>query len=299
MSIKLGWRGYPLCVTERRDTMGNSVSEHNNRILATVGRSDIVLPPVIAVWRHSREALNGGNDSAALFRCEPDGWHQGAWRITFVTDPLQHIEDGTLMNSNEDEWLGGRTHTILIKRVSSDPKENAKYNDTQIQYIGYKIVSNVGGQSIPVVNFNRKSAVLPSVFTQLDLSTYAHLRFKLRLGRLINPFTYRILQRDPVLMAASEYMRGELNPPGAIQPLAIQPVVTKIPQRVVNGYIDSLITTKETCPIELSELTRETACMAPCGHAMAYDAAAAWLRTSRSCPVCRGPLSLGDLVRWA
>jgi hypothetical protein len=28
----------------------------------------------------------------------------------------------------EDEWLGGRLHTILIKRVSGDPAENGKYN---------------------------------------------------------------------------------------------------------------------------------------------------------------------------
>jgi hypothetical protein len=234
--------------------MGNSVSDHNNRTLATVRRSDIELPSVIAVWRHSREALNGGNETAALFRCERDGWHQGSWRITFVSDPLEHIEDGNVVRSNEDEWLGGQMHRILIKRVSSDPKENAKYNDTEIQYMGYKIVSNVGGPSIPVVNFNRKSDVLPSVFTQLDMPAYAHLRFKLRLGRLINPFTYRILQRDPVLMAA--------------QPVAIQSAVTKIPQRIVNVYIDSLIAAKETCPIELSELTRKNACMAPCGHAM-------------------------------
>jgi hypothetical protein len=278
--------------------MGNSVSEHNNRTLATVRRSDIELPSVIAVWRHSREALRGGNESAALFRCEPDGWHQGAWRITFVSDPLEHIEDGNVVRSNEDEWLGGQMHRILIKRVSSDPKENAKYNDTEIQYMGYKIVSNVGGPSIPVVNFNRKSEVLPSVFTQLDTPAYAHLRFKLRVGRLINPFTYRILQRDPVLMAASEYVRGEFNPP-AVRAVPIQPVQQKIPQRIINVYIDSLIAAKETCPIELTELTRENVCMPPCGHAMTCDAAAAWLRTSRSCPVCRAALSSDDLVRWA
>jgi hypothetical protein len=260
--------------------MGNSVSEHNNRTLATVRRSDIELPPVIAVWRHSR----GTDHTAALFRCEPDGWHQGAWRITFVPDPLQHIEDGTLIRSNEDEWLGGRLHTILIKRVSGDPAENGKYNATEIKYTGCKITSNVGGQTIPVVNFNKKSEVLPSEFTQLVLPEYAHLQFKLRLGRLINPFTYRVPQAAPIVMA---------------RPVPIQPTVAKIPQRIVNVYIDSLIAAKETCPIELTELTRENTCMAPCGHAMTCDAAAAWLRTSRSCPVCRAALSSEDLVHWA
>jgi hypothetical protein len=269
--------------------MGNEVSTHNNRVLATVRRSDVQLPPIIAVWRHSTEALNGGNQNAALFRCEPDGWHQGAWRIVFIDNPLECIEDGRLEESAEDEWLGGRIHTILVKRVSPDPNENAKYKDTRIHYIGHKIVSNVGNAPIPVLNLNNKSEILPSQFAHLDKTEYGHLRFKMRPGRLINPYTYRILQRDPVLIAASS------RPVAAAVPV---PLARALPQRVVNGYLDSLITAKESCPIELTDLTRENACMAPCGHAMTYDAATAWLRASRSCPVCRAPLSVDDLARW-
>lgn len=268
--------------------MGNAVSEHNNRVLATVRRSDVQLPPVIAVWRHSREALNGGNQNAALFRCEPDGWHQGAWRITFIDNPLEYIEDGTLVESREDEWLGGHIHTILVKRVSPDSNENAKYKDTRIHSIGYAITSNVGNRTIPVVNLNKKSEILPSQFAHLDKAEYGYLRFKMRLGRMINPYTYRIFHRDP------------LTTPAAV-PVPIAPVlarVTKMPQRIVNVYLDSLIAAKETCPIELAELTRENACMAPCGHAMTHDAATAWLRASRTCPVCRAALAAEDLVRW-
>jgi hypothetical protein len=274
-----------------KSIMGNAVSDHNNRILATIQRSDVELPPVIAVWKHSREALSGGNDSAALFRCEPDGWHQGSWRIIFIDNPLEFIEDGALVESREDEWLGAQSHTILIKRTSSYSNDNGKYKDTQIRYNGYKIVSNVGKPSIPVLNLNNKSHVLPSEFVSLDTPQYGYLRFKMRIGRLINPYTYRILQRDPILMAASEHVRGEFNPRPAVAP--------KMPQRVVNVYLDSLITAKETCPIELTELTRENVCMAPCGHAMTYSATEAWLRTSRTCPVCRARLGMEDLMIWA
>jgi hypothetical protein len=280
--------------------MGNAVSEHNNRVIATVRRSDVELPTIFAVWKHSREALHDGNDNAALFRCEPDGWHQGAWRINFIEDPLEYIEDGVLVESREDEWLGARTHTILVKRVSPYTNDNGKYKDTQIRYMGYKIVSNVGKQPIPVLNLNNKSEVLPAQFARLDTTECGHLRFKMRRGRIINPYTYRILQRDPVLMAASEHMRGPLTTPAAVTvPIAPVSTTTKMPQRVVNIYLDSLIGAKETCPIELSELTRENACMAPCGHAMSNDAVTAWLRMSRTCPVCRAELGMGDLMRWA
>lgn len=274
--------------------MGNEVSTHNNRIIATVRRSDVELPPVFAVWKHSREAINGGNDNAALFRCEPDGWHQGAWRINFIDDPLEYIEDGTLVESREDEWLGARAHTILVKRVSPYENDSGKYKDTRIQYMGYKIVSNVGKPSIPVLNLNNKCEVLPAQFAELDRVDYGYLRFKMRRGRLVNPYTYRILQRDPVLAAASESVRG----PPAVVPVPIASATTKMPQRVVNVYLDSLIGAKETCPIELSELTRENACMAPCGHVMTHVAVTAWLRTSRTCPVCRTGLGMGDLMRW-
>ena len=277
--------------------MGNDVSAHNNRVLATVRRGDVELPTIFAVWKHSREALHGGNDNAALFRCEPDGWHQGAWRINFIEDPLEYIEDGTLVESREDEWLGARAHTILVKRVSPYSNDSGKYKDTQIRYMGYKIVSHVGKPSIPVLNLNNKCEVLPAQFADLDRVEYGYLRFKMRRGRLVNPYTYRILQRDPVLAAASESVRG---PPAAVPvPVAPASVTTKMPQRVVNVYLDSLIGAKETCPIELSELTRENACMAPCGHAMTHEAAEAWLRTSRTCPVCRAGLGLTDLMRWA
>lgn len=281
--------------------MGNEVSTHNNRVLATVRRSDVELPPVFAVWKHSREALHGGNDNAALFRCESDGWHQGAWRINFIEDPLEYIEDGTLVESREDEWFGARAHTILVKRVSPYENDSGKYKDTQIRYMGYKIVSNVGKAPIPVLNLNKKCEVLPAPqFAQLDMVEYGYLRFKMRRGRLVNPYTYRILQRDPVLAAASEYVRGPLTTP-AVVPVPVRPVsvTPKMPQRVVNVYLDSLIGAKETCPIELTELTRENACMAPCGHAMTHGAAEAWLRTSRTCPVCRAGLGMEDLMRWA
>lgn len=269
--------------------MDNTVCNHNNHILTTVHRSNVELPSVIAVWRHSREALHGGNMNAALFRCEPDGWHQGAWRINFIDNPLKFIEDGVLVESREDEWLGAQAHKILVKRVSPYPNDNGKYKDTLIRYIGYKIVSNIGRQTIPVLNLNNKSQVLPSEFKKLDAPQHGYLRFKMCYGRLINPSTYRILQRN-----STQTKRSEYNP----KPLTETKSKTRMPQRVVNVYLDSLINSNEKCPIEFTKLTRENACTAPCGHAMSFSAAKTWLSVSKSCPVCRTELGVDDLMCW-
>lgn len=280
--------------------MGNAVSENNNRVLATVARSDADLPEIIAVWRHSREGRSGQNSSAALFRCEADGWHRGAWKLTFIENPIEHIGDGQLVASNEDEWLGAQPHNILIKRVHPDPNLNDRFNETKIIYIGYKITSNQGGRAIPVMNLNRKSEVLPYEFASLDAPRNGHLRFTMRLGRLVNPYTYRILQRDPILAAASEFVRGELpRPPApAARLVSLPPPPPRMPQHVVNVYLDSLISVKKDCPVAFEEMSRENACMAPCGHAMIYSAVESWLRASRTCPVCRTALSLEDLIKW-
>jgi hypothetical protein len=61
----------------------------------------------------------------------------------------------------------------------------------------------------------------------------------------------------------------------------------KIPQCVVNGYIESLIAKREICPISLEPLEKETTLVSPCGHAISHHAVLHWIRGAHSCPVCR------------
>jgi len=72
----------------------------------------------------------------------------------------------------------------------------------------------------------------------------------------------------------------------------------QIPQYILNGYIDSLVAKKETCPILLTELTLETTHITPCGHALSKEGLDAWLETSESCPVCRSPCTYSQLQYW-
>lgn len=69
----------------------------------------------------------------------------------------------------------------------------------------------------------------------------------------------------------------------------------KIPQNVVNGYIESLVAKQEVCPVSLLPLDKESTLVAPCGHAISHHAAVCWIRDARSCPVCRAEVSESQL----
>jgi hypothetical protein len=69
----------------------------------------------------------------------------------------------------------------------------------------------------------------------------------------------------------------------------------KLPQSVVNGYIESLIAKQEVCPISLIPLEKESTLVAPCGHAISHHVATRWIRDARSCPVCRAEVSESQL----
>jgi hypothetical protein len=69
----------------------------------------------------------------------------------------------------------------------------------------------------------------------------------------------------------------------------------KLPQSVVNGYIESLAAKQEVCPISLLPLDKDSTLVAPCGHAISHRAAICWIRDARSCPVCRAEVSESQL----
>jgi hypothetical protein len=71
-----------------------------------------------------------------------------------------------------------------------------------------------------------------------------------------------------------------------------------LPQYILNGYIESLITKKETCPILLTELVLQTTCITPCGHALSKEGLDSWFQTSQTCPVCRTPCLASQIQIW-
>jgi hypothetical protein len=77
-----------------------------------------------------------------------------------------------------------------------------------------------------------------------------------------------------------------------------QTQINQIPQYILNGYIESLVTKKELCPILMNELTLDSTCITPCNHAMSKEALDSWFETNESCPVCRTQFTMSQVQCW-
>jgi hypothetical protein len=87
-----------------------------------------------------------------------------------------------------------------------------------------------------------------------------------------------------------------ISPPTRVIQAQAQPTM---PQHIANAYIDSLIASGTLCPIAQEPLTRDTACLTPCGHVYSFDEVARWIQGGHSCcPECRASCSVAQLQRW-
>jgi hypothetical protein len=282
--------------------MQASTDRNNTYLLETVVRSSIILPPVMAIWRRHYDIHTEGTCIAALLFTQRVPEYEGVWKFHLLHDPLDYIHRGRLVQSDRDTWFQNRTHRILVQRSSSRPEANQKLFDTVIQYSNYQIVCD--HTTIPVIRLHNDSLILPSNFALLENTQNQRFRFTLKLGDIYS---------DPVLEAAAAYIHEEVvlereaeqELDRLIRSISVvhAPHTTvpnaPLPQRIVNGFIEGIVARGETCPIEMTELTKETACVTPCGHTMTFDAAECWIRGAHSCPVCRAPLELRHLQRWS
>jgi hypothetical protein len=237
--------------------------------------STIILPRVVAIWRHSKDIHTNGPCYAALFKCKQV--QPGSWKFSFIRKPLRYIENADLVQSNEDEWFGAKPHMINII--------NNGDNYARIQYIGYAIVSNVGKDTIPVVKIENKCVVLPTEFTNLTSISNKTLRFKMRPGLLY------YIPHDMNLEVREDQSTTECYP-------SSPRTEYKIPSHIVKEYLQNMIDKKETCPIDCEEFTNENICMTSCGHSMTHNALISWFKISQTCPVCRGNLTNSQIYKW-
>jgi hypothetical protein len=71
----------------------------------------------------------------------------------------------------------------------------------------------------------------------------------------------------------------------------------KIPDFALKLMLEGIIAKKELCPIIMDALTRENACITPCGHSFDYVALCKALEKKDECPTCRGMCKRESLVR--
>lgn len=301
-----------------------SVVEHNMQIVRTIERSSITLPPLFAVWRKRAPALED-NWSAVLCRATALPEEAGLWRFDLVRGPLQELRCGFVTAAETDEWFGGVAHTILVKRPSTRPEENGKYYNTTIRYNGH-YVRRGDGSKVPFVSMSRPCAVLASAYMNVMDQYGEPWRAVLRPGvsfgcpsiaemRLLADAGAPPLPTAPIVRVedTEEYKELEAEAIHRIhsnielstevyelqqQLEALKRERARMPQRIVNGFIESVLAGGAVCPISLEPIERGEACLTPCGHVLGFDAAARWIQSAHTCPECRARLEEEDLQRW-
>jgi hypothetical protein len=297
-----------------------AVEAHNDTILATLTNpSSIYLPYRFVLYRHSQTDTTVPTEhkyNAALITTKHVRvtGHPYVWEMDLCESPTELLSEGVLLpRSDNDHWLNGTSHKIVVKRSSRNHAKHGKYYTTEISYAGAYILMGVNGDKIPVMNMTHRGICLSSKFNQLDQPDRERWCVK------IQPFTpilsHNLLHRHQLRHERLFRDRDpepvvELNPPITLIPPRRRPsivtdnIITPItpivsmPQHIVNAYIDTLIQRNEACPISMNPLTRETACLTPCGHVASHHEATRWIQDAHSCPVCRSSCSVGNLQMW-
>jgi hypothetical protein len=268
----------------------------------------ILLPQVFAIWRHNKP--NENNWNAVLVRTQLSRNHtEPVWNFTLIENPLEYLGNSILTQCSNDIWFNDTFPRISIERPSSDPERHLRVYTTTFYFQKYHIYTIRQDDPIPVLTCTNKCLILPSAFTNLDHDCNQRWRFEMRSGPLtalvpspdINDL--RRVAYQEATSAASAFLRSQYEPIRFADPV---PLVSsgglektnKIPQIIVNGYIENTVSKGDMCPITMAPLEKESACLTPCGHTMLFSAAECWIRDAHSCPVCREHLLVEHLQVW-
>ena len=260
--------------------------------------SAIDLPHMFLVYRHTGTDPNiteSNKWNAVLIstRHIHSRDHPYIWEFTIMDSPSEFLNTGILLRNQtiQDNWCFGRTHRIIVKRSSRNPYKDGKYIPTELSYGGsYVLLDN---HRIPVFSLTEPTLCLSSTFNRLDQPDYTQWCLKLEpYMPIISPSELHRVQRRQ-----TQTQQPIITPP-IILPTQPTQTQSRMPQHIVNSYIDSSISREETCPISMTPLSRETACLTPCGHLSARHEAERWIQGAHSCPVCRSPCSVDGLQSW-
>lgn len=283
------------------------VTNQNARVIRAIEQpSDIELPPMFLVYRHSQTnpnipAEDKWNACLISTRRVTSSNVRYVWEFAIMDSPTEFLNGGILLNNQtmHDDWCSRRSHVIVVKRSSRNPAKDGKFIPTEISYSGAYVL--LDHRRIPVFTLINPTICLSSTFYRIDQPEYSQWRLKLE------PFL-PIISPSELQRMQQQSPRYEITPAERIVHTLVQTTSrdpttpaqpsSGIPQHIVNTYIDSLLANHETCPISMAELTRETACLTPCGHLSARHEAERWIRDAHSCPVCRSPCSVAGLQSW-
>lgn len=70
----------------------------------------------------------------------------------------------------------------------------------------------------------------------------------------------------------------------------VVPKVVAVPKYVLKGFVDSLIVSKESCPVTMDELKAGDISLTKCFHAFSRGSIEHIMKTTKRCPTCRTEL---------
>ena len=286
--------------------MNETLRLHNLNVIQTITPSSCQLPHYFILYRFP--ASSNPNNTAVLIRCTlAQGHTVPVWNMELVNNPLEMI-GASLPIHCDDTLLNNESHTIFIERFSRRIEEHKKLYPTPIKYYGMSVRKS-NGNLIPVMNILHSCRVLPSRFTRiLNNPSYS---FNMVEDVLMEPTS--VVELREMAHAVSQLTDHttiehriandiliRLNENGTREVTVVPSKdITKIPQHIVNSYIEGLVAKVETCPITMNPLEKLTTCLTPCGHALDMPSAKCWISSENSCPVCRHSCSLESLQSWS
>lgn len=217
--------------------------------------------------------LASRSEDAVLIRTTRIGANLSVYESRLVQEPLSVLGNSLVQEESIDHWFDGNKVAFTMKCGEIVLNCTFEYNKLVVN-------SNIG--PVPVLRQSSPTELYGNTFTFLHTDMYASYRF---------PCKARTFLEAPIAPGGGG---GGASPP--VAPLAS--VQKRIPQHILNSYIQTLLDKKESCPIEMTPLTKESVRITPCGHSMSASAAECWIAYKHSCPVCREQCSVAELQQW-
>lgn len=102
---------------------------------------------------------------------------------------------------------------------------------------------------------------------------------------------------DRVRTTDKSILRIALNiaKPIPYAPITPKPTIPSFPAFVVNLLLEEAISKKQDCPITMEPITKESAAVTSCYHIFDRDSITSWLKSNKTCPVCKQTCCLPSL----
>ena len=260
----------------------SSLEKHNKTIRAAPGISNQMLPSCFALWRttHSSHTCSSSCAyTAAIVLTTCISINPPIYNFNLLDSVKVSLEGGVCISSSTNNWFTGQTLKLIIQRPSTFQNEHNKLYLTEVSYDKHYIRLRNSNEKIPVFKLYDKCLILESRFMDLEKEYNASYQFTMKPGQILQ------FPLSPTELSDQVLEKTCLSSS------------VKIPQHIMNGYIDSLIQKKEVCPATLVELNRKTIHITPCGHPISTEGLI-WITRSNSCPICRSNCRKEDLYTW-